>query len=379
MNERILVVDDTPANIQMLAAILKGKGYQLSIATNGKQALEVLERVRPDLILLDVMMPELDGFETCKRIKASEAWRDIPIIFLTAKTETSDIVNGFEIGAVDYVAKPFNAHELLARVNTHLTMDQLRLSLAEKNEELARAHAREMEMAFKVQSQLIPKRTPEIPGWQFAASWQPAREVSGDYYDFIRNNDRLGIVIADVSGKGMYAALFMANTRSIVRAEATSSSTPAVSLTQANALICSDAARGVFVTLFYAQIDPRAHTLTYVNCGHNPPFWYRADNGTITELMPTAAVLGVNESLQCNQNQIEVGHGDVVLLYTDGISEAFDENDQQFGEDRMKEILVRLARESPDRVLTEIQSALNEFCGSAPQSDDRTIVILKFV
>src|SRR5206468_2098255 len=140
MNERILVVDDTPANIQTVAAILKGKGYQLSVATNGKQALDALTKIRPDLILLEVMMPELDGFETCQRIKSSEAWRDIPVIFLTAKTDTADIVKGFEMGAVDYVGKPFNAHELLARVSTHLTVDQLRRSLALKNVELARAH-----------------------------------------------------------------------------------------------------------------------------------------------------------------------------------------------------------------------------------------------
>ncbi|HTY80355.1 MAG TPA: adenylate/guanylate cyclase domain-containing protein [Candidatus Bathyarchaeia archaeon] len=140
MNERILVVDDTPANIQTVASILKGQGYQLSVATNGKQALDVIEKIRPDLILLDVMMPELDGFETCQRIKSTPAWQDIPIIFLTAKTDTADLVKGFEMGAVDYVGKPFNAHELLARVNTHLTVDQLRRSLAAKNVELARAH-----------------------------------------------------------------------------------------------------------------------------------------------------------------------------------------------------------------------------------------------
>jgi adenylate cyclase len=125
MNSRILVVDDTPANVQMLSATLKEKGYQISVAVNGKQALEVLSRIRPDLILLDVMMPELDGFETCRRIKASTAWREIPVIFLTARAEVADIVKGFEVGAVDYVAKPFNTHELLARVNTHLALDRL--------------------------------------------------------------------------------------------------------------------------------------------------------------------------------------------------------------------------------------------------------------
>jgi adenylate cyclase len=123
---RILVVDDTPANIQTLTAILKERGYQISVATNGRQALEVVSKLRPDLILLDVMMPEMDGFEACQKLKASAEWHDIPIIFLTAKTETDDIVRGFELGAVDYVAKPFNTHELLARVNTHLSIDRLR-------------------------------------------------------------------------------------------------------------------------------------------------------------------------------------------------------------------------------------------------------------
>jgi class 3 adenylate cyclase len=140
MSNRILVVDDTPANIQTLAGILKGEGYQISVATNGKQALDALIRVQPDLILLDVMMPEMDGFEACRWLKASKEWSQIPVIFLTAKTDTADIVQGFELGAVDYVAKPFNAHELLARVSTHLTIDELRRSLALKNAELARAH-----------------------------------------------------------------------------------------------------------------------------------------------------------------------------------------------------------------------------------------------
>ncbi len=125
MPSRILVIEDEPANIQTLSTILKERGYNINIATNGRQGLEVLERIRPDLILLDIMMPEMDGFETCRRIKASTAWREIPIIFLTAKADTADIVRGFELGAVDYVAKPFNAHELLARVNTHLTLDYL--------------------------------------------------------------------------------------------------------------------------------------------------------------------------------------------------------------------------------------------------------------
>ncbi len=136
-DQRLLVVDDTPANLQTLAAILKEKGYQISVATNGRQALEVVARVQPALILLDVMMPEMDGFETCRRLKADEHSRDIPVIFLTAKTETTDIVQGFELGAVDYVAKPFNTHELLARVGTHLALRRQQRELQENYRRLS--------------------------------------------------------------------------------------------------------------------------------------------------------------------------------------------------------------------------------------------------
>jgi DNA-binding NtrC family response regulator len=138
MSARILVVDDTPANIQMLIATLKEQGYQVSAATNGRQAIEALEKVRPDLILMDVVMPDMDGYTACEQIKASARWRDLPIIFLTAKTDTADIVRGFDLGAVDYVLKPFNGHELLARVNTHLTLQRLRREMEDRNAELAR-------------------------------------------------------------------------------------------------------------------------------------------------------------------------------------------------------------------------------------------------
>ncbi|MFN8610845.1 MAG: hybrid sensor histidine kinase/response regulator [Vulcanimicrobiota bacterium] len=134
---RLLLVEDEPANIQALTAILREQGYQISVATNGLQALKILTGVRPELILLDVEMPEMDGFETCRKLKQSPHSREIPVIFLTARSQTEDIVRGFELGAVDYVAKPFHAHELLARVKTHLTMDRLR----RENERLVRTES----------------------------------------------------------------------------------------------------------------------------------------------------------------------------------------------------------------------------------------------
>ena len=159
-SSRILIVEDTPANIQVLAATLKERGYQISVATNGQQALEVVARVQPDLILLDVMMPEMDGFETCRRLKASQQWQQIPVIFLTAKTDTADIVKGFELGAVDYVGKPFNAHELLARVNTHLTIDRLH----RENEKLLLESVRSFEDLRAAQARLLLNETAASQG-----------------------------------------------------------------------------------------------------------------------------------------------------------------------------------------------------------------------
>ena len=217
VSAKILVVDDTPSNIQSLAATLKPAGYQVLVATNGQQALDVMAKVRPDLILLDIMMPIMDGFEACVNIKANAEWHDIPIIFLTAKTETADLVKGFELGAVDYVNKPFNAHELMARVHTHLTVDRLRTSVSEKNAALEKAQAQmsaELDLARAMQVAILPSRFPVAPGCDGSARMLPATTMGGDFYDFIElPGGRIGLVMADVSGKGVPAAFFMAVAR----------------------------------------------------------------------------------------------------------------------------------------------------------------------
>ena len=160
---RVLIVDDTPQNIQVLGTVLREQNYQINVAQNGLQALDSVEKVPPDLILLDVMMPELDGFETCKRLKANDDTKDIPVIFLTAKVETDDVVHGFELGAVDYVTKPFNATELLARVRTHLELQRLRRELEEYNTQL---------------EQKVAERTAEVRQAHFQLQLQ-VRELEG--------------------------------------------------------------------------------------------------------------------------------------------------------------------------------------------------------
>lgn len=378
MGSRILIVDDTPENIQILVGILRDRGYELSVATNGKQALEVAAKVVPDLILLDVVMPEMDGYETCRALKADSHHRDTPVIFLTSKSESEDIVRGFEAGAVDYVAKPFNSHELLARISTHLTLDQLRRSLADKIEQLAEARARELEAAYHVQSQLIPSTTPAIDGWDFAATWKPAKEVSGDFYDFIDGEDGVGIVMADVSGKGMHAALFMANARGILRSKLNKGQSCGSAMTESNALICRDASPGMFVTVFYGEINSSTGVLTYVNCGHNPTYLLRAATGEVEQLEASGAVMGVSEALPPPVESTVVPEpGDLLFFYTDGITEAFNHDQEEFGEERVLAILSENRHLDAKGILARLEEELDRFVGTAPQSDDRTMVVVK--
>ncbi len=242
----------------------------------------------------------------------------------------------------------------------------------------------ELQLARDVQASLIPSQTPQIPGWQFAAYWNPAREVAGDFFDFIDHvgegsHAQHGIVIADVSDKGMHAALFMALTRSVLRAATTARQSPADSLKQSNRLLCADSTGGMFVTLFYAQLDTRNNEMTYVNAGHNPPLVYRAKTKTVELLERTGTMLGFDETMKFGQRAVQFHPGDLVVLYTDGVTEAFNPADEQFGEERLLSVLQEHCDASPDEMLRSLRGTLAEFVGDRAQSDDITIVIAKCV
>ncbi len=253
---------------------------------------------------------------------------------------------------------------------------------------------RELQVALEVQSSLIPAKTPQIPGWEFAALWQPARVVGGDYYDFIPINlekahparnavasnghtQGLGLVIADVSDKGMAAALFMALTRSTVRASVAPARLPADCISRANALICADAANGMFVTLFYAQLDPASGEMTYVNAGHNPPLHYRAKENQLIELTRTGIVLGFSDLIQYMQRTETLKSGDFVLLYTDGVTDAQNAQQEHFGEERMTRIINEKRNGSAAEIVSAMEAALHDFTGGAVPFDDITMMVVK--
>lgn len=241
---------------------------------------------------------------------------------------------------------------------------------------------RELQMARAVQASLLPHQTPQIAGWEFEARWQPAREVSGDYYDFVTlDGDQLGLVIADVSDKGMPAAVFMALTRSTIRATTSHLPSPADAIAKANRLICADSADGMFVTLFYALLDPPSGELTYVNAGHNPPLLCRAGDhgeaGLLDELRPTGMALGVVEDTKFAQHTVHLQPGDSVLLYTDGVTDATGEGPQPFGVERLSRVILDHQSAPVAGMVSALERSIDDFGGGATQYDDIAILGVK--
>ncbi len=212
--DEILIVDDTPANLRLLAQMLSERGYSVRAVTSGARALESLQITPASLILLDIRMPEMDGYEVCKRIKEDPQTKDIPVIFISALNEIEDKVKGFDVGGVDYITKPFQFEEVLARVETHLSLRRLQKQLQEANKKFER----ELALAGSLQASFFPEEPPEIPGWELSVALKPARETSGDFYDvYTLPNRKLGIFVADVVDKGAAAALYMALSWTLIR------------------------------------------------------------------------------------------------------------------------------------------------------------------
>lgn len=237
---------------------------------------------------------------------------------------------------------------------------------------------REMQMARKVQSGLLPHSIPKHPSWEFSATWIPAREVGGDYYDFISiQDDRLGVLIADVTDKGMPAALFMASTRNIVRSCVDGKKNPKECLTKANQLIASESADRMYVSMFYCCLDLQRFEATYVNAGHNPALFYQKRDKSLTTLDRTGMWLGVDSTSAYAQSVITMEKGDLILLYTDGVTDAMDQFEQDFGMDRLKEVLLMHADAGTDEILQSIMDAIHSFCGDIVPFDDITLVLIK--
>jgi serine phosphatase RsbU (regulator of sigma subunit) len=373
----LLLVDDAPANIQIANSILTDS-YKIRIATNGAKALELASVTPlPDLILLDVMMPEMDGYEVCTRLKMSAETRDIPVIFLTGQTEIEDETKGFEVGAVDYIHKPLSPAIVRARVQTHLVLRGIRKQLALQLLTIQK----ELETAREIQLSILPEEIPKIGGLDIAARYIPMTSVAGDFYDFIVVDEKhLGILVADVSGHGMSAALIASMLKIALAAQQSHAADPAQLLLGLNQALCGKFQRH-YVTAAYLFLDMLKGTLRYAGAGHPPLLlWSRSEgvraveeNGLFLGKFPQAAYSFV---------ELPLTAGDWALLYTDGIPETTNPSQTEFGADRFKQFLETEQSTSADHFADRLLKELSQWSvreSGEDSDDDVTLVAIHVV
>jgi len=371
----ILVVDDNEMNRDLLSRRLRRDGHTVLIAEHGRQALDRLAEQPFDLVLLDIMMPELTGYEVLEIMKEDPALQHIPVVMITAATEEESIVRCLLLGADDHLPKPFNPAILRARVGASLA--KKRLHDAEQMH--AKSLERELEIGREIQLGFLPEALPSPAGWELRAHFRPARQVAGDFYDaFELPAGRVALVLADVCGKGVGAALFMALFRSLLRALAAPQFAAAASVAEGlratvqgtNDYIARTHGRAnMFATAFVAVLDPATGALDYVNAGHEPPAIIGAGGALRARLAPTGPALGLMPDLAFAVATVTLAAGETLFAYTDGVVDARDTGDEPFGEERLMALLA--SQDTMAAALLErIDAALRAHVTTAAQFDD---------
>ena len=377
---KILVVDDEP-DLQPLVlqrmrrGIRRGK-YEFLFAGNGVEALEVLRAVGDiDMVVSDINMPRMDGLTLLEQIPDVDP--HIRAIIVSAYGDMANIRTAMNRGAFDFVTKPIDFTDLQHTIDRTLEHLAEWRSVLKARDQLVSVQ-NELSIATQIQQSVLPATLPQGANFHLHASMEAARSVGGDFYDTIElDGGRMGLAIADVSDKGVPAALFMMASYTLLRAMAKVSDAGRT-MAEVNDLLTETNVAGMFVTMFYAVFDPAAGTLTYANGGHNPPVLLHAD-GTTEQLPLTGGVaLGVMSGLDYNVTSVDLAPGDTVFLYTDGIPEAINTDDEEFGMERLCATLTaardRNAHDLTDCMLTELQT----FVGDADQFDDITCLTLRF-
>jgi sigma-B regulation protein RsbU (phosphoserine phosphatase) len=374
----VLLVDDEPANIQIVNSILRDT-YKTRIATSGAKALELAnQNPAPDLILLDVLMPEMNGYEVCSRLKSAEHTRDIPVIFLTGQTDIDDETKGFEVGAVDYIHKPFSPAVVQARVRTHLVLRGIREQLAKQLQTIQC----EMDTARQIQLSILPREIPAIRGLDIAARYLPMTAVAGDFYDFIPIDDhRIGILVADVSGHGMPAALISSMLKIALDGQSACATDPASVLAGLNHALCGKF-QGHFVTAVYVMVDTEKQSLLYAGAGHPPLITMDHAAGEARDFVENGLFLGTFPDATYSSIEIPFKAGDWGVLYTDGVLEMTDPSEEQFGLDRFKQFLRENQHLSVGQFVDALLDELSRWSGltsGREPEDDVTLLAFHFV
>ncbi len=393
MREVIFIVDDNKANRKFLAALLKKEGYGPIEAKDGEEALEMAVMKIPDLILLDIEMPKKDGYQVCKELKADPRTARIPIIFLSAKSQTEDKIKGLDSGGVDYVTKPFDRWEVLARVRAHLKIARLTKELLHANNELIdkqRKLDEDLKAAAEIQRSLLPRIVPEASALRIAWRFMPCDRIGGDIFNVVPlDENHWGVYMLDVSGHGVPAAMLAVSVSQMLHAQhdrllrekVAGTAQPRIAR-PSRVLETLDREYPVdrfekFFTMSYIIIDTLSGRITYSNAGHPPPVLVRRD-GELEFLKEGGTIIGVGSELPFQEGSLEIGTGDRLFLYTDGISEYRNGDGELYGQERLRGGILK-SKGGTIRVHTDgIIKDLMSFGDAIPPQDDVTLLGIEF-
>lgn len=372
---RILIVDDEPVNLQILINQLTKENYSVKFLTSGEEAISCIESGEEfDLVLLDVMMPVISGFDVCKTIREKYSAHELPVVLLTAKNTKEDIIAGISMGANDYITKPFDREELLARVKNYISLKKA----AEEQKKFI-AVKQELEIARNIQLSILPGTLPRMNNISIKAKYEPMMEVGGDFYDFLQIDEhRIGILIADVTGHGVAAALISSMVKIAFYMSHDRIDDPAALLSKINSSLFEHI-YGRFITAFYIFIDTKEMKAVFSNAAHWPIYIQNRHSGDISEHTIKGRLIGINREENYRNQTINIKNGDRLILYTDGLIEERDKNGELLGEDRFVEIITENSGKQPSRLIDETFINLYNWSGSFNSGgleDDATMIVV---
>ena len=389
----ILVVDDVPANLQVLSGMLKERGYRVRPAPGGELALRAARKAPPDLILLDINMPGMNGYEVCRELKADAVLGQVPVIFISALNENLDKVKAFAVGGVDYLTKPFQMEELHARVETHLKLDRLRRELEAANARLEAANRRmshDLKAAARIQQASLPAATLRIPGVELAWSYRPCTELAGDGLNIIPLGDgEVALCLLDVSGHGVSAALLSVTLGRLLSPPSEPSSIlvqgrdrpgpavtpPAEVADRLNELFPYDPATEQFATLIYGVLDLATGDFRFASAGHPGPVVLAPGRPPASHDRPGTPI-GLAEDPYA-EHSVHLDPGDRLFLHSDGLPDAANPAGDRFGEARLLDAIDR-ARSLPlANALAALMDEITRWHGGADPEDDISILAVE--
>ena len=382
---KILSVDDE-MDLELLLTqyfrrkIRKGE-YEFVFAHNGLEALTMMVK-HPDIeiILSDINMPEMDGLTLLAKLNEMRN-PALKVIMVSAYGDMGNIRQAMNNGAFDFATKPIDLDDLSVTIEKAIEqIEYVHQSQAEHTQ--LESLKSDLAIASEIQQAILPRVFPPFPELtdklDIAASMTPAKDVGGDFYDFFRiDDDRIGFVMADVSGKGIPAAIFMAVSRTLIRATGIRGGKPSECIAYSNKLLAAESVDSMFVTVFYGILNVNTGEVTFCNAGHNPPYLMKSD-GTVEPLpIMNDPMVGAIDGLDYHDGTLQLEHGDSIVLFTDGVTEAVNKDFEEFGDSRLKKTLEGVTRQSCQQTIETVKADVAAFVGEAEQSDDITILALK--